>query len=123
MEREEWKEKVLRCVRTYGSTTFANLMQELGAGAKGEYALLVPGCRNLYIWQGLSKELTDAVGDLHEAGAIRFCPVDTMVYALDGQVMHLPVSYEPKDHERPRWCPMAIEASDKSGKKESVAEC
>jgi len=46
-----------------------------------------------------------------------------MVYALDGQVMHLPVSYEPKDHERPCWCPMAIEACDKSGEKKSVAEC
>jgi len=46
-----------------------------------------------------------------------------MVYALDGQVLHLTVSYEPKDHERPRWCPMAIGACDKSGEKKSVAEC
>ena len=108
MEIEEWKELVLQCVRSHVGATFANLMQDIGEDAEGEYDLFVPGCANLVMWGGLDKGLCDAIAELHREKRIRFEPDSAYLYAMDGRILPLPVAYVPKDYPDPHWCPVLI---------------
>lgn len=114
MNKKEWKTKVLKCVNSHCGASFVNLIEEIGSNAKGEYEIVVPQSRNLILWTGLSKELIDTLSALKDKKVIRFRPVSSMVYVMDGQTLSYPVAYEAKDYPVPHWCPVVVEMNPKN---------
>ncbi len=108
MNKKEWKENILKFVSYYGGATFANLMNRFGEAAKGEYTIFVPKCRNLVLWSNMSKELSNAIIELHAEKLIKFDPDSVFLYVLDGMILPHPVAYKLGDYPIYHWCPMVM---------------
>lgn len=108
MEKDEWKEKVLRSLNLDKGNTFAKLSKDMGEEGKGNSELLFPGCDNLVLWCGMDRGLAMAIAELYKERAISYCPCKEKEYHREWTILTMPVAYEPKDYAFSHWCPVLI---------------
>lgn len=94
------------CQRDYVS--FAELDKHFPELFGGNEVLIWPGCPNLIVWQGFSKEGADIIVDLLNSKKLYLYPSRPFVYALDGKLLKLPVAKRIWNYKREHWLPMVL---------------
>ena len=71
---------------------------------------------NVRYWCGLSREAADAFAELLSEGLIELRPTSVLVYAIDGQILNMPIAKGMKRYKKPRWLPLVMNLTDAGGK-------
>lgn len=73
----------------------------------GHYSLLF-GNENLWLWDGVSDSLIDALASPRLANAIDFQPCGALSYLADGGGLNLPIAKSIREYKKPHWFPVLI---------------
>jgi hypothetical protein len=89
---------------------FDRFLAEAGIEAKGELAATYGEGENLVLWQAMSQDYVDAVGEWIAAKAIFIHPASLLTYIADGMVNTLPLAKRvPKGgYKKPHWLPVCF---------------
>ena len=87
---------------------------EFGNDAKGDYEYNLDS-KNVVLWDGLSKELLDAIEFCRTNDIIEIKPCTLLIYSIDGEVLDLPVAKKipEKGYQKPRWLPVVLNKGEK----------
>lgn len=116
MTDQELRERVLALVTDSPTMTFAELVNRLGARARGDralYASRLDGSGpdpNAVLWMGTSLDLNEALIGLMHDGQIHLTPTPWLTYAYDGEVLQLPIAKRAPRHgfRAPHWVPAVL---------------
>lgn len=110
MDTAQIADAIERFVATRDYVTFVQLRQLSNSfPVEGTFAIEGPG--NVVLWEGLSREVADAMGLLVKAGRVHYHPTIPLVYMVDGEMLKLPVvkrTPPPGGFKEPRWLPVCL---------------
>lgn len=103
------KKEIFDRVKEFNYVTFAELRDFEGFAGD----MTMTAGVNVILWQNMSNEAIHAVKALMSEGKIIMIPPSsTLVYAIDGCVLNLPLAAytkgKPKEYKKPRWLPMLL---------------
>jgi len=80
--------------------------------AEGNDSIRSGECYNVVLWDGLQKNLVDAICQLLADGLIEIRSTSLLVYLVDGVRLRLPVAKSGKlNYAKPHWLPVVINRS------------
>lgn len=100
--------EAIQFIRNNASTSFVELERFLagkGVDPKGTLAMGVPGCENLFLWFGMSREFTDLIHGLQVSKQITISSTTPLVYLIDGAIPKVPIGKSAKSYKGERWFP------------------
>lgn len=103
------KKDIFDRVKQFNYVTFAELRDFEGFAGDLEMTAGV----NVVLWHRMSIEAIQAIKALMSEGKIEMIPPSsTLVYAIDGCVLKLPLAAytkgKPKEYKKPHWLPMLL---------------
>ena len=115
-EKEHYVDAIVEYVKHYGNATFIEIQRILSPymKVKGEYSLESTVMKNLILWTGLSKELSEILIELHKNKQTIYEPADVSDYTSKGVKINLPILEEIPTGElnEPHWYPYIIKLSE-----------
>jgi hypothetical protein len=107
----EHTESTVEFIRANGSgTSLVEIKRHLGQQGmetEGEVAVETGGCKNLFIWAGMSQEFADVLKAILCDRRVLATPTTALVYYCDGEALTLPVAQKPPKggYKEPHWLP------------------
>lgn len=122
MSKEDWSNpdiskmgvRIVLFVHSRPTATFAELTQHLGEAASGDCNMCLGPHKNLVLWSDVSDLFINAFNAIKPM--LFEEPSHFMVYAMDGQVLTLPIATR-LDHNEPHWVPMVLSIRTKEHQK------
>ena len=74
----------------------------------GETALCFPDFPTLIVWQGFTQEGADVLLNVLNGRRLFLYPCPTLIYAIDGGGLSLPVAKRIRHYRHPHWLPMVL---------------
>lgn len=98
------KKKILDFLKTRDYVSFQEMNQI--DGFKGDRVLELD--ENLVLWQGISKEASQAILELIRAKKVKMNPSTIYVYLFDGGYLNLPIAKKMQSYKKPHWFPITL---------------
>jgi hypothetical protein len=108
---DQWKERVLVLCRKRGVS-----MVEVSRlpGAEGEHQIESGERKNVILWQGLQKNLVDAICELLTERKVEVSTTSIIVYLVDGARLRLPIAKRgTRSYKTPRWLPVVLNLAER----------
>ena len=96
-----------RRVEGLGTMSLVELTEWLGESYRGDGRITDPHDRNIVLWTNVCQEIVDAMNILIKDGRIELRATSPLIYAMDGEVLRLPVAKRPPaaGYVHPHWQP------------------
>ena len=106
MDSTQMEDMILDLVTTRRTVSFAEIMEAIGAEARGDLSWEI--APNTVLWSGMSPSLMNAFESLK--GKIEPHPTSVLVYLHDGAGLRLPVAKRitRKGYTEPHWLPVVF---------------
>jgi hypothetical protein len=88
--------------------TFPEVMRLFGEWSVGDTAMTLSEFPNLILWVGMSQGFVEALEEAQQLGLIHRRPSTVLVYAVDGQLLGVPVATKVKREGIDKWLPVTF---------------
>jgi hypothetical protein len=113
MTTEEMAEKIFETVVMLGpGCSFVEIQQHCGEEARGDFQFSLPGYQNVILWAGVSEMFVTALHSIREKLHLR--PTGFLVYAMDGEMLRMPIAKTFRAYKAPRWLPVVFGVRDEA---------
>ena len=102
---KEWKERVLNLCQKPG-VSMAEISRMPNAGGGGN--LTSGTCQNIILWDGIQRNLADAISQLLADAQIEVRSSSPLIYLIDGASLRLPIAKQHRNYKTPHWLPVVI---------------
>jgi len=111
--RDGMRDKILRFVAERGgAVTFVELERFLGADSQGDQVLASEDSAAVLLWSGMSAGFRAAIVELIGEELIAMHETRSLVYAIDGGGLDLPVARGRYRYVHPRWRPVVLDLGE-----------
>ena len=91
-----------------GGVSFIELEEQV-EGFKGDKYLVSGEYKNLIVWQNVSQQAIDSIGELLAEERITAQSTTPLVYLIDGgRYLNFPIAKKSQDYKNPRWMPCVL---------------
>jgi hypothetical protein len=102
-------ERMLEYIRHNCGVTLLELVNHLGADARGDLSVALPGHPNIVLWSDVSEEFVSALSSIQQDTEV--LPTSFLTYLYDGGMLTLPIAKRiPRgsDYNKPHWLPIVL---------------
>lgn len=110
------KAKILFEIRRLGHVSFVELSKLPGFSGDRALMLVHPRASNILLWDRVSRDGCDAIGELKRERLIEMRPAPVLVYLCDGKVLGYPIAKRARHYRDLRWAPVTLSATTARGK-------
>ena len=110
---DELDNLIVALVKERDHVSYVEIRDELAKYIEvdGDFAMETSGCRNLFLWAGMSRRFCEAVSRCKNGKRIFAHPASTpFVYIVDGVYPSLPLAKKPtrEGYKTPHWTPVVF---------------
>jgi hypothetical protein len=105
------RDRLLGYIRQVDYVTFAELANRFADHFRnGQYEISKPG--NIVLWQGVTREASDALAGLLSDGSIVMRPTQLLTYLIDGCTLKMPMVKSVRQYKTPHWLPAVLRPAE-----------